>query len=1064
MPGGSISIPTKISRPLSSDTFPRTRLYHLLESLKDKPALWISGPPGSGKTALISGYIDQTHLTCIWYQMDAEDGDPSTFFYYLAKGAEQSAGKKLHVPPFTAEYYENPLSFTRWYFEQLCARISSPVVLVFDNYQELPADSVIHSILGTIISDLPPGIQLVIISRDALPHAFIRLKLNGRIGTVSWQDLQLTLDESKGILSMSGRVPEDSVPLLHEKASGWVAGLLLLEAGMDMGEIVDINVTNEGREEVFHYFAAEIFDQQDGKTRDFLLRTALLPHMTITMARDLSGLDNAAEILLTLNRRNYFVSRRPGFRSTYQYHPLFREFLLTQAKRLLPEPMRKELLENAALLLQDSGEIEEAASLFIQAASWSRLVELILEHAFSLNSQGRVRQLAEWIETLPDSIRAESPWLLYWLGVCRIFLEPWKSAPLLERAYRLFAEQQDLAGLFLSWSAIINSILFKGGSFTEFNRWIGEFDELRQDLDRMPLEIQAPVTVSMLHALGLSSLDPVELTEWVERGRQLVKQDIDPVSKAQIYNMLIMMYAFCGDLARTQYYLNIFQNFADSRQLPPIGMIQLKNCTAYFCWLAGRFDQCEEAAHSGLDIAETSGVHLYDHYFWGQLAAAALSRNLKGPAGEYLGRMAACMDRMRPWEQGYFHVLSTWAALLEENSSKALLHAEKNIRLLPEMGTPVNTAQIHLAMALAFWFDGQVDQAEHYFDRTTRLAEEAQDQQTRFSCLLARAWAALQADDQAAMAGYLRQGLALGKAQNYCNGFFWNVKVMAQLCFSALADNIEETYVRQLIRNRQIIPPAQSVILENWPWKIRIYTLGRFSLLVDDKPVLFSRKAKGRPLELLYALLALGGRNISREKLSECLWPDSLGDAAISSLSTTIQRLRKLLGAHASIRVQNNTVTLNSKLCWVDIWAFERLVSQASSPEQESGYEKSSLLQKAAALYNGLFLPELENVYWVHSMRERLQKDFSWVAVRLAVDRIQKKDYRNGCRCLERAMLFDPADEDVCRRLMECYAQAGMNAKVRQTYKHCCRGLAEQAELEPSKQTRDLYRALQPKQ
>ena len=214
-------------------------------------------------------------------------------------------------------------------------------------------------------------------------------------------------------------------------------------------------------------------------------------------------------------------------------------------------------------------------------------------------------------------------------------------------------------------------------------------------------------------------------------------------------------------------------------------------------------------------------------------------------------------------------------------------------------------------------------------------------------------------------------------------------------------------------------------------------------------------------MELLCVLLALGGRNISREKLAECLWPDSLGDAAISSLSTTIQRLRKLLGAHAAIRVQNNNVTLNAKLCWVDIWAFERLVSRAESHETEQGDEKNSLLRQAAALYNGLFLPELESVYWVHHMRERLQKDFSRVALRLAENRMQEKDYLNACRRLERVMLFDPADENVCRQLMKCYNQAGMIAGVRRAYANCCRALSDQAELEPSKQTRDVYRALQ---
>jgi ATP/maltotriose-dependent transcriptional regulator MalT/DNA-binding SARP family transcriptional activator len=1026
-------VPTKITRPLCHDLFPRTRLYDLLDQLRDKPTLWISGPPGSGKTALVSSYIDQAGLSCIWYQVDAEDGDPATFFYYLAKGAEQTAGKKPHVPPFTAEYYENPLSFTRWYLEQLCRQLASPVIFVFDNYQELPSDSPVHNILETIIGDLPLGIQLIVISRDVLPGAFIRLKLNGKIGTVSWRDLQLTLDESKGILTKLGRVPADSIPLLHEKAAGWVAGLLLLEAGIELGRLtgkekpVQIRINDDSREEVFQYFASEIFEHQDDKTRNFLLRTSLLPHMTIPIARELSGERKTAEILLTLHRHNYFVSGRPGFKSTYQYHPLFREFLLTGTETMLSQSEQQQLLEKAAHLLQNSGEIEAAAALFIQAESWPSLIKLILAHAVTLNSQGRIRVLSEWIEKIPEPIRSGSPWLLYWLGVCRIFLDPWHSTAILEQAYQQFAEKQDIAGLMLAWSAVINSILFKGGSFRPFSVWIDKFTGLEQYFIQMPVEIRAPVTVSMLYALGLSSIDQQALEKWVSIGERISGEDIDPVSKGQIYNMLIVMYTFRGDLARAYHYLDIFRNFADSVQLPPIGLAQLKNCTACLGWLSGRFDQCEKAGREGLKIAETSGVHIYDHYLLGQLAASALSQDKLETAQKHLLKMAACMERMRPWEQGFFHVLTTWSALLEGNVKKAVFHAETNIRLLPETGTPVNSAQVHLAMALACQADGRKLESRDYFDSTKKLAGQARDRQMEFSLLLSRAWVALRQDNRKEMLVFLRKALALGRAQGYVNGYFWNTQAMEQLCHHALAEKIEQEYVRLLIRTRKIAPPAHSACLENWPWKIKMFTLGRFSLLVDDRPVRFSKKAQSRPMNLLHVLIALGGRNISQEKLADILWPDALGDAAISSLSTTMQRLRKILTIPEAIIVQQSTITLNPRLCWVDIWAFERFISAAETTATKQIDKKFLFLQKAFALYHGLFLQEQGNEYWLQQIRERLQQNFSRISLQIADYLMQKQDYIHAADFLEKAITIDPANENLYQQLMEYYRQARLN-------------------------------------
>ncbi len=284
--------------------FPPSWLYELLDGLRDRAALWISGPPGSGKTALVCSYLNQEPRTCIWYQIDAEDDDPATFFYYLARATALATGTTSRVPPFTGEYFESPINFTRWYLSLLCASLPLPAVFVLDNYQEVAEDSALQPIVHTIIDSLPPAMQLIIISRNRLPPFLSREKLNGRLATLGWDDLRLTLEESGGILSKRAEVSRERIALLHEKAAGWVAGLLLLEAGMEMGSTSELRVDHGAKEELFHYFAGEIFDRLGDRTRDFLLRTAMLPHMTIAMAGELSGVRGGTEILLGLTRRN----------------------------------------------------------------------------------------------------------------------------------------------------------------------------------------------------------------------------------------------------------------------------------------------------------------------------------------------------------------------------------------------------------------------------------------------------------------------------------------------------------------------------------------------------------------------------------------------------------------------------------------------------------------------------------------------------------------------------------------------------------------------------------------
>ncbi len=1025
MSGRAVPAPTKVTRPLCSGIFPRTRLYGLLDQLRNKAALWISGPPGSGKTALISCYIEQKKLACIWYQIDTEDSDPSTFFYYLAKGAEQAAGKKIPVPPFTAEYFENPLSFTRWYFHQLYAQFSAPVMLVLDNYQELHNDSVIQSILGTLIGDLPPGMQLVFISRNKLPAAFIRLQLNDKIGLITWKDLQLTLDESHGILARSGRVSEDRITRLHGLAAGWVAGLLLLEAGTNVGKAAEINLGDMPQEEVFQYFASEIFNRQDHQTRIFLLRTSLLPHMSIPMAKELSGEQRTAEILLTLDRRNYFISRRPGKKSTYQYHPLFRDFLRAQAELSIPETQRQQLLEKAALLLENSGEIEEAAALFIDANSWQQLIKLLLEHAQALVAEGRLRPLMEWIEKIPAEITNNSPWLLYWLGTCRIFLDPVNSTPILEQAYQQFADQHETRGLLLAWAAIVNSILLRSGSFAPFHQWIDEFSRLEHYLDKQPLPVQAPVIVSMLYALGLASTDADQFDKWLERAQRLIQEDIDVVNKAHTFNLLIVKTEFRGDLAASEYYLTLFRSFASAEQLPPFSRIQLQNCAASFAWLSGRFEECEKEGHAGLDIAHMSGVHLYNHYFWGQLAAGALSTNKVPVAKQYLHEMAGCMGRMRPWEQSFFHVLSTWAALLDDNTSQAVLQAEKGLRNIPIMGTTVNNSLIYLAMALAMDRADRHEESRSFFHRAMETAEQALDRQTTFVACCTGAMMFLRHGDEVQADSLLRQGLTLGRTRGYINCYFWDSRIMERICLRALELEIETEYVQKLICRRGLVPASPPLELENWPWRIKIFTLGRFSLLVDNKPVTFAKKGQSRPLELLQALVALGGRSVSKEKIEEYLWPDALGDAASSAFSTTLHRLRKVLTVPGAIMVRNEMITLNPHLCWVDTWAFERLIANAEAVPGSQIDRKFLLLKKASDLYHGLFLQEQGSIFWFEAIRERLQKKFSRISMQLADRLLHRHGYQQAVQSLEQAMAVDPGNKQLYSQLLKSHHRAG---------------------------------------
>ena len=147
---------SKVTPPILTGVFPRKRLFDLLDRMRERPVIWIAGPPGCGKTTLVSSYLDARKLPCLWYQVDPGDADPATLFYYLGLTAREAAPRKRKpLPLLTPEYRQGMSAFILRYFEDLFARLKIPSIVVFDNYQEIPEDAPFHEIIINGLSRIP---------------------------------------------------------------------------------------------------------------------------------------------------------------------------------------------------------------------------------------------------------------------------------------------------------------------------------------------------------------------------------------------------------------------------------------------------------------------------------------------------------------------------------------------------------------------------------------------------------------------------------------------------------------------------------------------------------------------------------------------------------------------------------------------------------------------------------------------------------------------------------------------------------------------------------------------
>ncbi|MDA8088154.1 MAG: hypothetical protein M0Z75_15825, partial [Nitrospiraceae bacterium] len=347
---------------------------------RDRPVVWVSGPAGSGKTTLVSSYIEHSKLPCLWYQVDERDGDIASFFSFMGQAIKKvRPGVRKPMPFFTPEYRMSISVFSKNYFEEMSRRIKPPFIIVLDNYQEAPAQSRLHEAVSAGISVLPENLSLFVISRSGPHQRFSRFRANGLMGSIGWDEIRFTIEEMKGFVrdrlkDKAREIAETGLERLHAKTDGWIAGITLMLEHMRTCGIpyaLDAEVRHSG---IFDYFANEFFERAGEGLRNFLLRTAFLPIISTENAGKLAGTGGAAQFLENLSLNNYFTTRHSGQKAIYQYHPLFRDFLRHRAQDCLAAGELDLLKKDTANLLASAGQTEDAAELFLETGDWGELV------------------------------------------------------------------------------------------------------------------------------------------------------------------------------------------------------------------------------------------------------------------------------------------------------------------------------------------------------------------------------------------------------------------------------------------------------------------------------------------------------------------------------------------------------------------------------------------------------------------------------------------------------------------------------------------------------------------
>jgi len=438
---------------------------------------------------------------------------------------------------------------------------------------------------------------------------------------------------------------------------------------------------------------------------------------------------------------------------------------------------------------------------------------------------------------------------------------------------------------------------------------------------------------------------------------------------------------------------------------------------------------------------------------------SALPRRDFDGAQRALGVIEGVVDPANLGDLRRVEWLKARLALARGEGDAALFHAMRARKYAHDLEVPppmmgVMTAtegQARLAM-------GDLAGARACFEATAGMVAVLHAEEMRDMIRMADAYEAVTAGRENAR-DLLAAAFAAPRARQFYDAFDTNPRFGATMCAFALEQDVEPDFVRRIIELQGYAPPREAG--PAWPWPVKIATLGRLEIVCGGRSLVASRKAPRKPLELLKALIAAGGRGVDKQRLADWLWPDASADAATAALGMTVMRLRKLLSTPEAVMIEDGKIGLDPQCVWLDLWAFDRDVDALQPLLRMSGTERAvaETGERLLARYRGPFLDHEDPQRWLLAARERARARFLRSLADAGRYWEQRQHWSVAAALYERGLEVDVLAEEFYRSLMRCHLAQQHTAEVARTFQRCRDVLQAELGVPPSAETETLFRS-----
>jgi LuxR family maltose regulon positive regulatory protein len=412
--------------PLPAGHMPRPRLCERLEKGLQGRLLLVSAPAGFGKSSLAIEFCERLpdHWHSLWLGLSERDHDPGRFLERLLNGLQQlypGLGEEA-LGLLKMRQRHQPFAFEQWLdglLDELTQQLDDgqPLLLVLDDYH-LAQGPVLDRCLQFFLNHLPPGVLLLVTSRQRPDWHLARLRLSRQLLELNEQDLRLTAAELDALLASQGaRLEQQQVSGILQRSEGWIAGLRLwLLAVEELAEAGEVLQLHGGEGLIREYLLEEVIERQPVEVQQFLYETACMERFCAELCDAVRDSHDSAAIIRQLQANQVFLVPLDEQGRWFRYHHLFSDLLnarpadgvsrsrgsahLRACRWFAAQGMLDAAIEQALL----AGQADVAASL-VQNLSEEQML-----------AEQNIAMLLRWKTNLPDDLLASTPRLIMLYG------------------------------------------------------------------------------------------------------------------------------------------------------------------------------------------------------------------------------------------------------------------------------------------------------------------------------------------------------------------------------------------------------------------------------------------------------------------------------------------------------------------------------------------------------------------------------------------------------------------------------------------------------------------------